>query len=305
MSTEVISDLRPQFYNAVSGVVRKARTRVCRAVNVAMVETYWNVGRLIFEEEQQGAARAQYAAYLISNLANRLTQEFGSGYGKANLKNFRQFYLAFPMRGDRSIGYTLCSQLTWSHYRALMRVPDQPARYWYMREAASRGWSVRDLLRQISSFAFERTLRKRRSIRGRKRPAEKVNRRSIEPREFIHLFIDLVFYNYILKCFVLVDLKSGELTHQDIGQMDMYVRVFEDKVKGDDDNPTVGLILCSEKDRSLVKYSVLNESRQLFASKYQSYLPSEDEIRAEIEKGRDSACDIVSRKTALVAVEPS
>jgi predicted nuclease of restriction endonuclease-like (RecB) superfamily len=346
MPTRVAAHVRPQFYNAVSAVVRKARTRVCRAVNAAMVETYWNVGRLIFEEEQQGNTRADYAAYLIPNLASRLTREFGPGYGKVNLKNFRQFYLAFPRRNSETIGYTLCSQLTWSHYRALMRVADQAARCWYMQEAVAQGWAVRTLLRQIGSFAYQRSLRsEQKAASGRKR-RKKAEPPSLEPREFIkdpyvlefldvrssaglreshfeqaiidrlqefmlelgkgfafvgrqfrvstetkNFFIDLVFYNYVLKCFVLVDLKTGDLTHQDIGQMDMYVRVFEDRVKGKDDNPTVGLILCSEKDRSLVKYSVLNESRQLFASKYRPYLPSEDELRAELDRERDLALD--------------
>ena len=106
---------------------------------------------------------------------------------------------------------------------------------------------------------------------------------STETRDF---FIDLVFYNYILKCFVLVDLKTGELTHQDIGQMDMYVRIYEDTMKGADDNPTVGIILCTDKDQTVVKYSVLNDSRQLFASKYQLYLPTEEELRKELERER-------------------
>jgi predicted nuclease of restriction endonuclease-like (RecB) superfamily len=306
-----------------------------------MVETYWNLGRLIFEEEQQGNARAEYAAYLIPTLARRLTQEFGRGYGKANLKNFRQFYLAFPAEGSRSIGYTLCSQLTWSHYRALMRAPNQACRYWYMQEAAAQGWTVRTLLRQMGSLTYERMLRSGEAAGLKRKHRKLATRPTMEPREFIkdpyvlefldvkgdpnlhesafeqaiidrlqefmlelgkgfafvgrqfrvstetkHFFVDLVFYNYILKCFVLVDLKTAELTHQDIGQMDMYVRVFEDRVKGDDDNPTVGLILCSEKDRSLVKYSVLHESRQIFASKYRPYLPSEEELRAELDRER-------------------
>jgi predicted nuclease of restriction endonuclease-like (RecB) superfamily len=362
MLAQVTSDLRPQFYNAVSAVVRKARTRVYRAVNSTMVETYWNVGRLIFEEEQHGSTRAQYAAYVIPNLARRLTQEFGSGYGKSNLKDFRQFYLAFPASGSESIGHTLCGQLTWSHYRALMRVADQAARSWYVREAAAQGWPVRTLLRQISSFAYKRTLRSDKPAASGRKRRKQSQQPSIEPRDFIkdpyvleflevkdhtglhesrfeqaiidrlrefmlelgkgfafvgrqfrvstetkHFFIDLVFYNYILKCFVLVDLKSGDLTHQDIGQMDMYVRVFEDRVKGGDDNPTVGLILCSEKDRSLVKYSVLNESRQLFASKYRSFLPSEEELRVELDRERDIALDesipgdlVASRKADLI-----
>ena len=340
MIARITSDLRPQFYNAVSAVVRRARAQAVRAVNATMVEAYWHLGRLIFEEEQQGSARAGYAEYVIPRLAERLTKEFGRGYGKSNLKDFRQFYLSFPADKNGRIGHTLCGQLTWSQYRELMRVANPSARAWYAREAAEQGWTVRVLLRQIHSFAYERTLHANRlttrSSRRRKtktspdearefikdpyvlefldiHPSSDLQETALEqaiigrPQEFMlelgkgfafvgrqyrvstdtkHFFIDLVFYNYILKCFVLVDLKTGELTHQDIGQMDMYVRVFEDTVRGLDDNPTIGLILCSDKDRSLVKYSVLNESQQLFASKYRPYLPSEEELRAELEHER-------------------
>jgi len=340
MFDQVPSALRPQFYTAVTAVLRSARRRALNAVSSAMVEAYWNLGRLIVEEEQHGSVRAEYAAYLIRDLAKRLTQECGRGYSVPNLKNFRQFYLAFPTDGSGAIGYTLCSQLTWSHYRALMRVSNPVARSWYVREAAEQAWVVRTLLRQINSFAYERTLKSSQVSSS----APKKHKRAgpvLEPRDFIkdpyvlefldvessmtlhettleqaiigrlqefmlelgkgfafvgrqyrvstetkHFFIDLVFYNYILKCFVLLDLKTGDLTHQDIGQMDMYVRLFEDVVKGSDDNPTIGLILCSDKDRSLVKYSVLNESRQLFASKYRPYLPSEAELRAELDRER-------------------
>jgi predicted nuclease of restriction endonuclease-like (RecB) superfamily len=341
MTPRITSDLRPKFYNAITAVVRTARNHAYRAVNATMVEAYWKLGRLIFEEEQHGSARAEYAGYIIPRLAARLTREFGRGYGKSNLKYFRQFYLAFPADSDGRIGHTPCGQLTWSHYRALIGVANPLARAWYAGEAAEQGWPVRVLLRQIHSFAYERTIRKDKQVaptrsgaRKRKPPAAgtpefikdpyvlefldirantELHETGLEQaiigrlQEFMlelgkgfafvgrqyrvstetkHFFIDLVFYNYILKCFVLVDLKTGDLTHQDIGQMDMYVRVFEDTVKGADDNPTIGLILCSDKDRSLVKYSVLNESRQLFASKYRPYLPSEEELRAELEHER-------------------
>jgi predicted nuclease of restriction endonuclease-like (RecB) superfamily len=335
------SNLRARFYKEVAAVLRSARARAFRAVNFAMVEAYWNVGRLIVEEEQRGKSRAEYAAFVIPNLALRLTSELGRGFGEANLKNFRQFYLAFPHVERGEIGYTLCSELTWSHYRVLMRVADPRARAWYFQEAVKQGWVVRALERQIHTFAFHRAPKSARRLRIAKDSRERSPAERLEPRDVIkdpyvlefldvnehasfreneleraiisqlqefmlelgkgfafvgrqfrvntetkHFFIDLVFYNYILKCFVLMDLKTGDLTHQDIGQMDMYVRLFEDTVRGDDDNPTVGLILCSEKDKSLVKYSVLNESRQLFASKYQPYMPSETELRDELVRER-------------------
>lgn len=327
------------FYQAVVELLRGARTKAHHAVNFTMVEAYWNVGRMIVEEEQRGQKRAKYGVSLIRNLSYQLTGEFGKGFTETNLKYFRQFYLAFPAKMPSEIGHTLCDQLTWSHYRLLMRVEKTDARAWYLKEAAAQNWSVRALQRQINSFYYERLL-----MSHDKEPIIEEMRQKTEPlvpnsRDFIkdpyvleflgipeihqfheaeleqaiidklqafmlelgkgfafvgrqyristetkHFYIDLVFYNYILKCFVLVDLKTSELTHQDIGQMDMYVRLFEDTMKGENDNPTVGLILCSEKDHTIVKYSVLEESKQLFAAKYQHYLPTEQELVEEIER---------------------
>lgn len=160
MVEKITSVVRPQFYDAVAAVLRGARRRALNAVNTTMVEMYWNLGRLIFEEEQNGNARAEYAAYLIRDLAKRLTQEFGRGYSATNLKDFRQFYVAFPADGSSAIGRTLCGQLTWSHYRVLMRVSNPAARAWYAHEAAEQGWVVRILVRQINSLAYERTLKR-------------------------------------------------------------------------------------------------------------------------------------------------
>ena len=302
-----------------------------------MVEAYWNVGRMIVEEEQQGKERAKYGAALLSKLSVRLTQEFGKGFTETNLRYFRQFYLAFPGQSASGICHTLCDKLTWSHYRLLLRVEKPGARAWYLKEAADQNWTVRGLERQINSLYYERLLLSRDHAPVVEEMQEKTAPLAPTPKDFIKdpyvleflgipdahkfreaeleqaiidklqafmlelgkgfafvarqhristetkdFFIDLVFYNYILKCFILVDLKTGELTHQDIGQMDMYVRLYEDTVKGADDNPTVGLILCTEKDHTVVKYSVLSESNQLFASRYRLYLPSEEELRVEI-----------------------
>jgi len=317
-------------------ILQDARQKTYTAINFAMVEAYWNIGRRIVEEEQHGKGRADYGARLIKELAQKLTSEFGSGFSLANLKNFRQFYLTFP---DFEKSYTLRSQLTWSHYRLIMRVSNPKAREYYISEAASQNWSVRALERQINSLYHERLLMSRDKTPVVEEMQEKTSALAPTPRDFIkdpyvleflgmpdspqfreseleqaiieklrefilelgkgfafvarqqristdtsEFFIDLVFYNYILKCFVLIDLKTGKLTHQDIGQMDMYVRLYEDTMTGKDDNPTVGIILCTEKDHTVVKYSVLNESRQLFASKYQLYLPTEEELAREIER---------------------
>lgn len=331
---------RLDFYQSVAEILRAARANAYRAVNFAMVEAYWNVGRMIVEEEQRGKERAEYGAALIKNLSSRLSEEFGKGFTESNLWNFRQFYLAFPGQGSRSPKlYALRRELTWTHYRLLMRVEKPTARDWYLKEAADQNWSTRALERQINALYFERLLVSRdkapviEEMREKTAPpapqdfikdpyvleflgipgshefreseleqaiigklqafmlelgkgfafVARQRRISTETKDF---FVDLVFYNYILKCFVLIDLKTGELTHQDIGQMDMYVRLFEDTVKGADDNPTVGIILCTEKDHTVVKYSVLNENRQLFASKYMLYLPTEDALREELERER-------------------
>ena len=345
ISSPAVTD---QLYHALRDIIHNARTQAYRSVNHAMVEAYWNIGRLIVEEEQAGKSRAGYGTHLLEDLALRLTGEFGRGFSVVNLKNFRQFYLVFPKgycEGDipeDEIGYTVCSGLSWSHYRLLMRVENPVARRHYMRDAIGQNWSVRTLERQIDSLSYERLLKSQ--DRKIKKPAvlKKRSTGSQSPDEFIRdpyvleflhipssvsyleheleqalidklrdflmelgkgfsfvgrqyristetseFYIDLVFYHYILKCFVLIDLKAGKLTHQDIGQMDMYVRLFEDRVKPEGDNPTIGIILCTEKDETVVRYSVLNDSRQLFASRYTLYLPSEQELVAEIERERE------------------
>jgi predicted nuclease of restriction endonuclease-like (RecB) superfamily len=349
--------MRPQFYATVADVLQKARSKSYRAVNFIMVEAYWNVGRMIVEEEQHGKERAGYGEALVRVLSDRLTIDFGKGFGLSNLFAFRQFYLAFPifrtLCGISKVGDcvpaiqpdirdSLRPELSWSHYRLLIRVEKKGARNWYMREAAEQNWSVRSLQRQINSLYFDRLQISREKVPVIEEMREKTAPLAATPGDFIKdpyvleflglqdnpgfreadletaiigklqafmlelgkgfafvarqqrvstetkdFFVDLVFYNYILKCFVLIDLKCGELTHQDIGQMDMYVRLYEDRVKVEGDNPTVGIILCTEKDHTVVKYSVLSESRQLFASKYRLYLPSEEELRAEIERERE------------------
>jgi predicted nuclease of restriction endonuclease-like (RecB) superfamily len=335
---QIRSASRSDFYQSVADILRAARANAYHAVNFTMVEAYWNVGRMIVEEEQQGKERAEYGAALLKNLSIRLTGEFGAGFDERELRRMRQFYLSSPIRG------ALRPELTWTHYRLLLRVEKPDARAWYLKEAADQNWSTRALERQINSLYYERLLLSRDHAPVIEEMQVKTAPLAPAPKDFIKdpyvleflgipdahkfreadleqaiidklqafmlelgkgfafvarqqristetkdFFIDLVFYNYILKCFILVDLKTGELTHQDIGQMDMYVRLFEDTVKGADDNPTVGLILCTEKDHTVAKYSVLSESNQLFASKYRLYLPSEEELRAEIERERGLA----------------
>jgi predicted nuclease of restriction endonuclease-like (RecB) superfamily len=319
------------LYQKVCKVLGNARNRVYQKANIEMLKAYWNIGRLIVEEEQKGKGRAEYGSFLISNLSERLTLEYGKGFNESNLKYMRQFYQTFEK------SHALRGELSWTHYRLLLKVEKENARDFYITEAIKGNWSTRQLERQINSLYFERLLMSRdkkgmltegRGTGNKMEPghvikdpyvleflnvkeSESLAEKELETAlidklqhfllelgngfsfvgkqyritaETDHFYIDLVFYNYILKCFLLIDLKTVKLTHQDIGQMDMYIRIFEDKMKQPGDNPSIGLILCTEKNRTIVKYSILNESKQIFASKYQMYLPTEKQLEQEIER---------------------
>jgi len=322
-----------EIYDSIRATLAEARTSVVIAVNSAMVSVYWEIGKQIADAVGE---RAEYGRRLLAYLSERLTAEFGKGFTVANLRNMRQFYQTFPNR------YALRSELTWSHYRLLMRVEEPSRREFYLTEGADSGWTSRQLERQINSFYYERLLatqkENRPEIAGEiaklepKKDADyvlkdpyilefldlkenaKYSESELEQglidklQEFLlelgkgfsfvarqkrittdhgeHYYIDLVFYNYILKCFVVIDLKTGKLTYQDIGQIDFYVRLFDDKLKQPDDNPTIGLVLVTDKDESIVKYSVLADKENLFASKYSLYLPTEEELKAELQRER-------------------
>jgi predicted nuclease of restriction endonuclease-like (RecB) superfamily len=323
-----MSQVDSNLVNEIAAILKAAQTKAFTLVNRAMIDAYWQIGYRIVEEEQRGAKKAQYKGFLLKQLAEKLTQKLDKQLDERELRKMRQFYLLFPIRD------ALRPELTWTHYRALIRVDDERARSYYLNEAADQGWGTRQLERNIQSCYYARTL-------TQKTPAESVSRRAQVPLthedvlkdpyvlEFLGLnlpadfsendlesailskiqqfllemgkgfafvarqcqiktetkefYIDLVLYNYLLKCFVLVDLKITELSHQDIGQMDMYVRMWEDLRKLPGDNPTIGIILCTEKDATLVKYSVLDENKQLFASSYRLVLPSEEELTRHIE----------------------
>jgi predicted nuclease of restriction endonuclease-like (RecB) superfamily len=338
-----------KLFQSVKHVLDSAYRNVYRAANSAMVAAYWEIGRLIVEEEQRGQSRADYGKQILKELSEKLTSEYGRGYSVTNLKYFRQFFLVFPdffvvnslSDNDMQIGQTVSDQLSWSHYSLLMRVENPKAREFYMKEAALQNWSVRALDRQISTLYYERIISSHDKIPVKAEAEQSIQALAESPRNFIkdpyileflklkpessylektlesalienlhafilelgrgfafvsrqyhlnvdsdHYYIDLVFYNYILKCFVLIDLKVGKLTHQDVGQMDMYVRLFEEKVRQPDDNPTIGIILCSQQSESVIKYSVLAENKQLFSSKYKLYLPTEEELKNELERDR-------------------
>ena len=321
------------FFREVKELLAQARRRAIRAVNSAMVEVYWEIGRRIVEEEQGGSAQAVYGSGLLTQLSKELTAEFGNGFSYANLRNFRQFYLTYPYPENR---YALRSNLSWTHHRTIMRVDDPDARQYYLETCTKENWSSRTLERQIKTNTYQRLLSSQpesqveaiappdsrsQILSQLKDPyvleflnlseGPKLQEKDLETAlinelqkfllelgggfsfvarqmristETSHFYIDLVFYHYVLKCFVTVDLKTEKLSHQDIGQMDMYVRIFDDLKRGEDDNPTIGLILCADKDETMVQYSVLKESEQLFASKYRLHLPTEEALIAELER---------------------
>lgn len=309
---------------AVKEIILLSRQRVYRMANSALLETYWQIGSLIIEDEQQGNYKAEYGKATLKKLSKELTLEFGKGFDERNLNNMRAFYKAFPNWN------ALRTELSWTHYRLLCRIDSESKRSYYLNECVSSNWNSRELQRQINSLAFERVLKQlpktNQSLTIQNlikdpyifeflgiAPDEKNTERSIETAILDHLqkfllefgkgfafvarqqhiitdtsdfFIDLVFYNYILKCFVIIELKAGNLSHQDIGQIDMYVRMYDDLKCERDDNPTIGILLCSEKDETIVKYSVLNDKKNLFASKYLLYLPKEEELKQLIEQDR-------------------
>lgn len=337
MKKDDISIYNSDFIQEIKRIVTQARQKAYTAINSAMVEAYWQMGKRIVEQEQQGKDRANYGAQLLKSLSKELTTEFGKGFSVGSLYYYRQFYQTFP-----EIFATPWRILTWSHYKRLMQVSNSDARAWYLKEAAEQMWSYRTLDRNIGSQYYERLL-----LSQHKDTAEsemKTLTKSFEQdrmefiknptvAEFIGLspnsdfsetklegaiignlqkfllelgkgfsfiarqklirtekkdyFIDLVFYNYILKSFVLIDLKTTIITHQDVGQMDMYVRMYDERVRGEGDNPTIGIVLCSETDEDIARYSVLHDNDRLFASKYMLYMPTEKELREEIERQKE------------------
>jgi predicted nuclease of restriction endonuclease-like (RecB) superfamily len=343
------------LFDRIVSILEEARARVVREVDTQTIAAYWLMGKEIVEALQGGDPRAAYGAHVLDDLSQRLTTRYRRGFSATNLKYFRMFYLAFADRrpairhpaGDESPNGIERDQersflpgLSWSHYRALMRVQKIAARDFYEREAAACRWSKAQLERQIDTFHYERLLQSRGKKAGSVGPLVKED--SLQPidalkdpyvLEFLDLpsdpvlheskleaaiianlqkfllelgkgfsfvarqkrmrfddedfYVDLVFYNYLLKCFVLIDLKVGKLTHQDIGQMDSYVRMFEARERLPGHNPTIGLILCSKKNEAVARYSVLSRSRHLFAARYLTYLPTEEELQRELRRERE------------------
>ena len=336
ISKNITEGPESRLFNDVKTILKSAKLYTNKIINSVMVETYWNVGKRIVEEEQKGGRRAEYGKRLIQTLAERLKSDTAGRFSAQSLWNMRQFYSMFPILS------AVRRELTWTHYKALIRVDRKSAREFYAEEAVRGNWSSRVLERQIHTFYYERLISGRNSKAVKEEAESNAKKDKESPEDFIkspyvleflgmkqdgeHLekdiekailsqlqkfmlelgrgfsfvarqkriqtetkdfYIDLVFYNYILKCFVLIDLKTTELTHQDIGQMDMYVRMYEAKMKNKGDNPTIGIIMCADKDETVVKYSVMKDNKKLFASKYKLYLPTEEELKREIIKERE------------------
>ena len=323
------------LYDDIRAIIINTRNTIYKAVNTGILEANWKIGRRIVEEEQAGASRAEYGQRVINDLAEKLSVEFGRGFDARELRRYRQFYLLFP-KWD-----ALRPELTWTHYRTLIRVENERARLYYMNEAALQNWSTRALDSQIERLTYERILSSQNQLLVKEAEDAASRQAQLTPADIIkdpyvldflglpsgvnfyekdlekalidnlqqfllelgrgfsfvsrqyrfktdneNYYVDLVFYNFILKCFVLIDLKVGKLTYQDIGQMDFYTRYFEENIRTETDNPTIGIVLCTERDNTIVKYSVMNDSNQLFASKYKLYLPTEEELINELETSR-------------------
>jgi len=328
-----------KLLSALRHLLSQSRQQLQQSINSAMVQTYWQVGQLIVEDEQQGEKRAGYGKQVLKQLSLSLTAEFGKGFDTSNLRYMRLVYLAFPNCD------ALRHNLSWTHYRILSRLDNEQARTWYINEAIEQSWSARALERQIGSLYYERLLASKEKSSVLQEAQEKTKGLAVSAKDYLRdpyifdflglpsaglqeseleqalinnlqsfllelgkgfafverqqristddgdYYIDLVFYNFHLKCFLLIDLKMHKLTHQDVGQMDMYVRMYEEKKRRADDNPTIGLILCTENNHTVAKYSVLNDSQHLFASKYMTELPSEEELRIELERERQKILD--------------
>ena len=324
------------FYD-MQMIIETAQRQAYNAVDVLLVQRNWLIGSRIAAEAIGAEDRAKYGAEIIKTLSKELTEKYGKGFDKTNLYYCLRFYNKFPQIVD-----TVCQQshiaLSWSHYRALVRVEDNVAREWYEKEANEQGWSVRTLRRNIETQYYYRLLQSQNKelVEGEMKTLTKefqddklefiknpvvaeflgltpnsdftetqleqciitniqkflmelgkgyafVARQKHIKTEMRDYFVDLVFYNYILKCFVLIDLKTGKITHQDVGQMDMYIRMFDEKERHEGDNPTIGIVLCTETDADIARYSVMKGNEQLFASKYKLYLPTEEQLKEEIE----------------------
>jgi predicted nuclease of restriction endonuclease-like (RecB) superfamily len=343
------------LFKTIKGLIENARKAAQKSINVTMVSTYFEIGRIILEHEQKGKERAEYAKKTLIKLSKQLTDEFGKGFSVDNLENMRKFYSVYGksetlsrisakrLTGVMSPGKAIESKtlkpvfrLSWSHYLKLMRIENEDERKFYEIESAKNNWGVRNLKRQFDSALYERLIMgkekekiKELSEKGQvlDKPEDAIKdpyileflgleeeARFSENRletaiidkleDFLlelgkgftfvarqkrisfdekHFFIDLIFYNRLLKCFVLIDLKIGEISHQDLGQIQMYVNYYDRFVKTEDENKTIGIVLCKDKNETLVEITLPQDNDQIFASRYKLYLPSKEELKKQLE----------------------
>ncbi len=324
-------EIKRGFIEQIQAIIASARARAIRSVDTERVLMYWQIGKAIFEEEQQGKERASYGEFLIKNLAQALEPQHGSGFSYRQLNLFRQFYRTFP------IVNALRSQFSWTHYRTLIRIENQDKRAFYIAETDKNNWTARQLERQVNSQLFERLLLSNdvQSVlavaREEKLPTDAKEiikdpmvleflglkretayyERDLETAIITHLqefilelgngfafmarqkrihiegdefFIDLVFFNRLLQCFVLIEIKTTKLTHQDIGQLQMYVNYYDRYEKQAFENPTIGILLCTDKNDAVVKITLPENNSTIIASKYHLYLPTEEQLIAELKK---------------------
>lgn len=334
-----------KFFTQIVDLLQSARNKVVQTINQTMVQTYYEVGKMIVEEEQKGKDRAEYGKNLLQDLSKTLTREFGKGFSVTNIQQMRNFYLTYQkqqtvsVKSEKAIQQTASVEfkLSWSHYLKLMRIDDENERKFYEIEAAKNNWSVRELERQYDSALYTRLVLSRDKDKVKElsekglvitKPKDAVKDPYI--LEFLglpehsaysenqlesglidklehfllelgngftfvarqkrisfddkHFWIDLVFYNRILRCFVLIDLKIGELKHQDLGQMQMYVNYYDREIRLEDENKTIGMVLCQNKSESVVEYTLPETNEHIFASRYKTVLPSKEELKLLIKQ---------------------
>ncbi|QHV95135.1 PDDEXK nuclease domain-containing protein [Spirosoma endbachense] len=319
------------FFESIRQLLLKAQTGIVKQVNHIMVQTYFEMGEQIVEQEQHGQHTTDYGSYVLTELSKHLNAEFGKGFSRRNLELIRKFYITY--KNAKSV---ISQSLSWTHYIHLMRIDNEDERSFYQIETENNQWSVRELERQINSGLFQRLLVskdknkvKDLALTGQilEKPLDAikdpyvleflnmseqstysesqleqalidrlehfllelgkgftfVGRQVRFTFEEEHFRVDLVFYNRLLRCFVLIDLKIGKLKHQDLGQMQMYVNYYDRYVKTEDELPTIGIILCKDKKDAIVEITLPKDNKQIFASKYLLYLPNEEELKRLLE----------------------
>lgn len=348
------------LYDSIKSLIEESKAQIVRKVNTTIILTYYEIGRIIVEDEQSGKSRAEYADQTLKQLSVDLTKDYGQGFSHRNLEYFRKFYLNYSNRisqtsSAKSVGpgriktvkekyrisqtlsaFSQSFQLSWSHYILLMKIENQAEQRFYEIESERNNWSVRELQRQFNSSLYERLAlsKDKKAVKELARKGQIIEKpidalKHYTVLEFLDLrederytesdlenaiinkiehfmlelgkgflfegrqkrftfdgdsfFVDLVLYNRLLKCYVLIDLKIGRLTHQDIGQMQMYVNYYDRKMKLPEENSTIGIILCKEENKAVVEFTLPNDNKTIFAKEYKLYLPSKEQLRKQLE----------------------